>query len=455
MGENAGHFATIRIGLIAGGDITDKPKDQSCNQKVFLPMEHSPDGVKLEHLAFSPLNRSSDRDTQQSFPGAHDPGTLVYVMKLPGSNQCLILGQANDLFNSDKRTAGNNDLLSNPLVQELFNRAIQIRIPPNIEEKEVNGVKVRTMKEKDKQWSHSLTKGLPTHASLFPIVGFFNPEVKDIPTAKQHFNEIQTKDMMGKMPGDIMSLGNMLKGLLGGMGGGGGAAGGAGGGGSSGSGSSSGGTSSSSLSNTNFSTSSPTISHLTPQLQNAVISAATLIQDFEGAGSSTVVLGERVHSNTYMENANTLISQITCVDDLMTALHRLRWDTSLFGQDKLEPVEFKVDTVWGEGTQTLHANGSVFFHYGANTANVAQTQSEFQNSMSDPQQMPSTAGGENMFGGSSSTIFDMLKRMAPIAEKEGKKMIEKLNKGDTAKSLQEIIKKTVGGGNPLDPNLFK
>ena len=219
MPNNAGHFGTIHIGLVAGGYITDKPDDNSGNQKVFLPMEHSPDGVKLEHLAFSPLHRSPDRDTQQSFPGAHDPGSLVYCMKMPGSNQVLILGQANDLFNADNNTPGNNDLFQNPLVQELFNQTIKIRIPPNIEETtQADGVKVRQIKEKDQEWSHSLTKGLPTHAALMSIVGFFNPAIKDVPTAKQHFSDIQTNDMMDKMPGDIMSLGKMLKGLIGGGG---------------------------------------------------------------------------------------------------------------------------------------------------------------------------------------------------------------------------------------------
>jgi hypothetical protein len=448
MGENPGHFGTIRIGLIGGGDITDPASDQSCNQKVFLPMEHSPDGVKLEHLAFSPLHRSPDRDTQQSFPGVHDPGSLVYCMKIPGSNQVLILGQANDLFNSEPK-AGNMDLLNNPLVKGLFERTIKIRTPPNIEEKELeDGTKVRTMKEKDKEWSHSLTKGLPTHASLFPIVGFFNPEVKDVPTAKQHFSDIQTKDMMDKMPGDVMSLGKMLKGLMGGGGSGGGGGGGGGGGSGGGGG---GGSGSSATSNV-----SPTISGLSPQLQNAVLSASYLIQDFEGtSGSTTLVLGDRVHTNTYMENANSLISQITCVDDLMTCLHRLRWDTSLFGQENLTPAEFTIDTAWGTAIQTMGVDGTLTVSYGNNAANVAQTQSNFANTMSDPAQSPSTAGGQNMFGGSAGTMMDMFKRMAPVAEKAAKKMTEKLNTSDKAKKLQKIIDKTVQGGNPLDPELFK
>ena len=454
MGFKSEHFGTVRVGIICGGDITDKASDQSCNQKVIFPLEHNPDGVKQEHLAFSPLHRSPDRDTQQSFPGTHDPGSLVYALKLPGSNQCLILGQANDLFNSGAQS-GNKDLFSNDFFQEVFKRTIDIRIPPNIEEKTLaDGVKVRTMKEKKDLWSHSLTQGLPTHASLFPITGFPNPAVKDVPTAKQHFNEIQTNDMMGQMPGDIMSLGKMLQGLMGGMGGG-GAGGGAGGGGSPSSGSGSTSTDTSNMSTYTRGNTSPTISHLSPELQNAVLSASYLIQDFEGSsGSSTVVLGERVHSNTYMENANTLISQITCIDDLMNVLHRLRWDTSLFGQDKLEPVTFTVDTVWGTGIQTLHANGSLEFAY-ANTANVAQTQSDYQQSMSSSDSMPSTGAGDNMFGGSSSNMFDMFKRLSPIAEKMSKQMTDKLNTGDTAKKLQEIIKKTVQGGNPLSPDLFK
>jgi hypothetical protein len=60
-----------------------------------------------------------------------------------------------------------------------------------------------------------------------------------------------------------------------------------------------------------------------------------------------------------------------------------------------------------------------------------------------------------MFGGSAGTMMDMFKRMAPVAEKAAKKMTEKLNTSDKAKKLQKIIDKTVQGGNPLDPELFK
>ena len=99
----------IQIGVIAGGDVTDPAEDHSCNQRVYSPLEHSPDGVKLKHLALSPMKHSPTNQSQQTFPGAMDPGTLVYVMKTTGQNQVSIVGQANDLYNS-KASAGNIEI---------------------------------------------------------------------------------------------------------------------------------------------------------------------------------------------------------------------------------------------------------------------------------------------------------------------------------------------------------
>ena len=67
--------------VVAGGHKDDPAEDQSCNQRVYLPLEHSPQGVEKEHLALSSMQHSPTGHSQQAFPGTLDPGTLVYVMK--------------------------------------------------------------------------------------------------------------------------------------------------------------------------------------------------------------------------------------------------------------------------------------------------------------------------------------------------------------------------------------
>jgi len=411
----------ITVGIIAGGDINDPASDHSCNQKVILPLVHNPDGVKPEHLAFSTLSQSPQKHSQTSFPGVLDPGYLVYVMKRPGDNQVVILGVANDLHNSDNRTPGNIDLLGHSFFKELMDKTIKINIPPDIQEGEDRGAKVRKIKEKDKEWSHNLLKGLPTHGSLFSLAGFRLPELKDIPTAKQHFNGILTQDMLNNLPGQVMSLGKMFNSLFG-----------------------------------NKSMSNAALGGLPPQMQNAVQSFGNLAQNLEANEYGSFGVSGRVDANTYMNNAVSLISQITTIDDLVTVMNRLQYDETLFGQENLDCLEYEIEGTFGTLKQLVCANGNVVVFY-ANTANTAPVnqQNDFQNAMNSPSMAPGVTQDSNMFGKSANTMMDMLKRIAPESEKKGVELSKKVNMESTAQKLNEIVKKLVKGGNPLDPSLFQ
>lgn len=446
----------IQIGVIGGGDITDPAGDQSCNQRIYSPLEHNPDGVKLQHLAFSPMSHSPTNHSQQSFPGCLDPGSLVYVLKNTGQNQVTILGQANDLHNSEtNRIAGNMDLMSNPIVNELMNRTIEILIPPNIEEKEERGAKVKKIKEKGKEHSHNLLKGLPTHGALFAMSGLRLPDVKKVPTALQHYQNLMTDDMMNNMPGSLMSLGQMFQGLMGGLGGGGGGGGGAGGGAGAGGATSGGG---SPQNNIGYDYSKNRMNEITanmnPEMKNAVYSLSTLVQGIESTGSSgSYVTGGRVHVPTYLNNSANLISQATNVYELMDVLHRLQWDEELFGTDKLDTLVYNIETFEGNTKQYLMANGYIYMD---NTAAMQNNQNTFANNISSPSSAPSAGGAGNggMLGNQGSNIMDMLKRVAPEAEKKMKEVLEKVTTGKHGKVSNPIVDALVKGKNPLSKDLF-
>ena len=208
--------AQIQVALVAGGDITDPAKDQSCNQRLFSPLEHSDQGVKIQHLAFSPMMHSPTNGSQQTFHGTMDPGSLVYVLKTTGQNGGIIIGQANDLLNWDRRSKGNDDLIGTT-ANELFKRTIKINIPPDIEEKVEKGAKVKKIKEKGREHSHDVLKGLPSHGALHGMSGWKIPQMNNIPTAVQNFSGITTNDMLMNMPGQLMSIGGMFRGLAGGF----------------------------------------------------------------------------------------------------------------------------------------------------------------------------------------------------------------------------------------------
>jgi hypothetical protein len=463
---NSSIFDFIQIGVIAsGGDPNgkgsnrgDHPSDKSSNQKVILPSVHDPNNVKQEHLAFSPLMHSPTSLSQVSFPGAMDPGSLVYFLKMPGQTQGIILGQANDQVNYDKGAGGGQNLLNAQYFQQLFDRETGILIPPDIQETEEDGVKVKSIKEKDKKHKHSLLRGLPSHNALQSTTGYKLQEIKEVPTAKQKFNALPTNDMMGMIPGDPMSLGGMFQGLMGGMSGGGGGGQGAGAGAGTGAGTTP--TANAQFSVSYLETPMDRIkTNVSPEIYDAMSSLSTLVQGDAASSVASFPTANRVHSETYLANAEELLSQVTNIEDLLVVLHRLQHDESLFGLENIPDVILTMETAWGNANTIISATGEFSLEYA--NSNISNT---FAQSLSSPSSSPSSGGNGgggkggggigNMFGKSSGIMQDMFKRLAPNNEKESKKMTEKLNQSDTAQKLWKFAETTLKGGNPLDPSNF-
>ena len=690
----------IQLAIVGGGDITDPQESQSCGQKIWSPLEHQDGEVKLDDLAFSPMMHSPTGFSQQSFHGAMDPGSLVYVMKTLGQNQVQILGQANDLLNfgggqsgaMGGQGGGGKSLMNGSTVQELMNREIKILVPPQIKEGESRGAKVRLIKEKGKQHKHALLNGLPSHGALFDISGWKIPQITDVPTAKQHYQDIQSNDLMSMLPGELSSLGGMMQGLLsslgstkgagGGKGMGGGASAGGGSGGyktktdytlvdnvpnakvvingntssdivsvpntsitSTSTGSSNANSRSTNLEasvsflgdNTAFTTNSSTnnfnpdstvksntstlveksgstttatttevkttttvedgeydtnylsgdlklgkailrytarkfdkelkprvnitvaktvtqeqvnnstqeasnnysqtsttttektetlrtsvqnfegtyteyygadseitrmdiiMNTVKPEIQDAINSISLLIQGMESGGTGSFMTANRVHLETYLDNACDLFCQVTSVTDLMNTLKRLQHDESLFGLDKLEQIQVAQNTAWGTANTYVAANGDLITIFSeaqlkqqadeladmlssiaspsvtgmananatesANTANannriVSTTVPSPGQGGFKPSQNPGGGGsgggkGGNMFGKHAETLMDMLKRMPSEHQKDAKNLHKNLNQGPDHTKLWKIVEKTLQGGNPIDVNLFK
>lgn len=501
-------FDYIQLGLIAsGGDPNGKgankgdfPSDKSSNQKVILPMLHNPDGVKQEHLAFSPLMHSPTALSHMSFQGHMDPGAMVYFLKMPGESGGIILGQANDQVNYDQGMSGGQNLLGHQYFQDLFNRETGINIPPDIQETTEDGVKVKAIKEKGKKHKHALLKGLHSHNALQPTTGYKLEEIQEVPTAKQHFDAIPNTDMLSQLPGDIASLGGMFQGLMGGLFSGGGGSGGSGG---SGAGAGAGAgvatttpTVTANTSNAEFSLSflesntSNTIiisnvgmgagigansgqvtvdgetpmhrieKELKPEIFQALSSLSVLTQGSATADAASFITSGRVHTPTYLANAEDLLKQVTTIEDLFVVLHRLQHDATLFGLENLADQLIEIETAWGNANVIISYAGDIGLEYA--NSNV---ETKFVESMSSPMSSPSTGGsgaggggsggGGNMFGKSSQIMQDMFKRLPPNNQKESKNMHEKLNQEDESQKLWKFVEKTINGGNPLDILHFK
>lgn len=210
----------FKVGVI-GTKSKDQPDDQSSNQKIYNPMEHSSDGVDLAHLLQSGLMQSPSGFLQQSFPGGLDPGTVIYYLAQEGMNGGIILGFGNSKDKGGSGSSmGGKDLGQGDVVSGLKQDKRNINVPPQIQETTERGAKVRKIKEKGEQHSLDLLDGFPIHGALFDITGFRLPEISKVPTAKKKGQQMLTTDMMEQMLGQVMSMSGMLQGLMGKGGGG-------------------------------------------------------------------------------------------------------------------------------------------------------------------------------------------------------------------------------------------
>ena len=177
-----------------------------------------------------------------------------------------------------------------------------------------------------------------------------------------------------------------------------------------------------------------------------------------------------VEPNTYLYHAETLLLQCETLDDLMNTLNRLQYDVSLYGHESLHSYEIVIDTAWGQATQIIDHTGEVTVNY-SNTA--LDSMNAFYSNTSSNTTSPGVGsspygggggsggggggggGSSNMFGKSAQQMMEMMKRLSPQGEQSSKQLHEKLNTDQDSNKLFDIVKKTINGGNPLDPSLFK
>jgi len=453
----------VKTCVIAGGGINDPAPDHSCNQKVVNPLEHG-DEVNFEDLQFSPMAINPTQTGGSQFPGVMDPGSLVYVLKNVGEPGGIILGLANSIrkgnMGSEGGGGGGQSLLTGKIA-ELFTQDIGVNVPPKIQEVEENGVKIRKVQEKGDKHSLSLLDGLPSHGALFDMSGFRLPAVKKVPTATQHNDQMMTNQLFDQLQGVVGSLQGLLQGLMqNGKGGGGGSH-------NSGGGLGNGQSYWQDVQDNIRSNLSGEPARAEAMIQ-AIQSLTLLIQGHETDNGVGFVTGNVVHYGKYLENAVELLSQVTTVDDIMSVLSRLQWDSSLHGTQELQNVEIQIENAWGVALQEVDHNGTITVTY----AN-ANAQMNFANSMSNTTYSSgassapaSGSGGQGsgggsggggaqsmlgtLFGKAAPTLQDMWKRLAMSQEQEAKKMHQKLTQDQKPQKQKQINQAVIDGGDPLN-----
>lgn len=471
-GNFPGPQSGIQPGIVVGGHHNDPDSEQTSGMRIKSPMEHGSD-VNISDLNFAQMMHTPSGFSQNSFQGVLDPGSLVYILKNVGTPGGIILGQGNPKLTQNGGGAGGQNLMGGDFMQAR-QQDIGVSVPPDIKEGEDRGAKVRQIKEKGQMHSLSLLDGFPVHGALFDMTGFRIPEMKNIPTAKQKGNQMMTNDMMDQLQGTIGSLGGMLQGLMQGGGMGGFAGGKGSGAGAAGAG--------------NFGVSyapngvaepgtvdvsmKKTTAELTPEMKTAVENLRTLVQGYDTSDGVAFATGGQVHEETYLQNAQELISQITCLDDLMNVIKQLHLDDDLKGTDKLNVLEQKVETAWGTAVQQVSYDGEVVLEYspeaikamnnfantmsssnttiGAGAAGFSPVPTKGTTGTSTSGSSKKSSGIGGMFGKASSSIMEMMQRLPQSGQSEMKNMTEKLASGKDQQKLMSIVKQTIDGGNPLE-----
>jgi hypothetical protein len=289
--------------------------------------------------------------------------------------------------------------------QKAVNLESKINIPPNLKETTKDCVKIREIQEKGQKNKYALYNGIPSHGALFPIVGSATPDLSQVSTALDQFQDILTGDMLSQLPGMSMSLGGMFGMLQGEL-----------------------------MNKIN--------EKLPQELQSALQSISLFTQNVEVTNGGGFMVDGRVNPDVLLENAVSLYSEARSVYDLIDATHKLQNDESLHGKDTLEDVTFDVEGAFGGITQTLSAQGELT----TNIPDAIKTLIDlFLGLLKNPSQFPGVNSSENMFGESAEVMANMFGRLPPEAQKEANDLLKKAvsNENSPSRKLNDIRDKVV------------
>lgn len=394
----------ITMGVVMGrGGQTDKYQDstKAGNMQCFLVGKYNPGAITEDHLGLSTRSLPPTGSAQCTFPGVPDYGTMVFGYHQTGRNDiiaCFIPNEVNK--SAESGSPGNNNLLGALL--QLFTKLDGRRGPPDYYETTRNGAKVRKIRNKF-EWSHDKTKGLPTHVAMPTIAGIRIPQLSNIPTAIQKDMQLLSDSNLANLPGTIMSVGHVFALLA--------------------------------------ANADKVTKNMSNDTKQALSSLAVLAQNGEHLATGGATCGTRVDLSTFTNNAIQIVADAQNIDDILLRVEELLSNTAYHGTETFGTLSYTVETPFGNVSVALDHTGN------ANVAmsnTVSQAQTDFVNSMSSESSFPSSFIGQNLFGDSANTMFDMFQRA--FTGNDRIRLSKELNTSDTAKKVWDGIKHVIKDG---------
>jgi len=363
--------------------------------KVRYPGKHG-ENVLDDHLAFS--NIIVPVGQQHIMTPVADIGTTLAAMQTaayPGTNLSLVHGVIPQVSNPDGATPGNRPFGD---VQERKKQGSGTKIPPKSELED----KVYKIVEKGVQHSLEQVVGIPSHAAHNLIAGLKNDGLKSISTAKEAFEKILTGDMLGKLPGGVIPLNDIMSQL-------------------------------SDLQKSEI------FQNMPANLQKGLQSTLTLMQSSTGTDAGGFFTDNRVNPEAFLNNVVDKMKDVTTVNGMMDAMQQLTGDTSLHGMDQYANTVIEVEGAFGNVFQEITSTGGVNVNISDGVQNIIN---QFKS------QMAALPGA----GGPSGGMFDQskLKEMfgrLPLAEQtKFRDMIQKnVDSGGAARARLNSVLGTLLG----------
>ena len=290
----------LRFFVCVGGDKKKPDPMQLGLAQVVCPTTESSD-MDVEQSAFIGYNIPPTQTNLEQFCAAAEAGTIMCGIRDLGNPTSAMMTGMPPQYNSSETNAGNNPLLD--ILNQVSSDQSRTgkRIKPKIVERTVNGVLVREMEEKGKNWSHALTKGLAVHAAWHPMLGQALNEVKNIETALQNFANIPTAGMLSQLPGKIMNIGSLFNSMT-------------------------------------SAQKRQATQKMSPLLVQGLENMLLLSGSSETSGE--YVSSGRVNPEIYTQNMIDLLSEVDNIGDLINVMERLQYDETLRGLDSYSPREF-------------------------------------------------------------------------------------------------------------------
>ena len=286
--------------IITGGDAHGATKPSPFGAAIGLqsgsdPLVSGTDQASDENLR--PLLKDASYLSQCTNNPPLDQGAQLVSIKSPGSvGDGFIVGFPPSVPSS-QGTPGNINFLSVlGYLKSINSPDSNVALPPNLKkEMEKRAEIIRAIFKG--QHFNGVFQNIPVSGIIGSLISEGPPNEKSIPTAIQKFANILTSGMLSSLPGVSMSLGQMM-----------------------------------SMIQSNSSQMSALMQNKTPEFIGAFNSIATLIQQVDSSGGSTLS-GFRVNPEKFIENAVNLLSQCNSLNELDTCLQELQSNPAYHGFD--------------------------------------------------------------------------------------------------------------------------